>query len=98
MFTDTRGNPIRKSNLRRRSFEPLLKKAQVSRCRLHDLRHTAATLHLRSGTHPRVVQEMLGHSNVVITMATYSHVLPTMQRESAARLDAFITEGTVRAE
>lgn len=106
VFTDTEGGLIRKSNLRRRSFEPLLelralrerlRKQGVAedalpkplpRIRFHDLRHTAATLALKEGVHPKVVQEMLGHSQIAVTLDTYSHVLPTMQKEAAAKIDA----------
>lgn len=88
VFTDTQGGPIRKSGLRRRSFEPLLKKAGLPRIRFHDLRHTAATLALGEGVHPKIVQEMLGHSQIAITLDTYSHVLPSMQKEAAAKMDA----------
>ena len=52
--------------------------------RLYDLRHTAATLRLVNGEHPKVVQEMLGHASITLTLDTYSHVLPGMQEESAA--------------
>ena len=55
--------------------------------RLHDLRHTAATLQLQQGTHPRIVQEMLGHSSIALTLGTYSHVTGTMQRDAADELD-----------
>ena len=54
---------------------------------MHDLRHTWATLALRAGVHPKVVQERFGHANIAITMATYSHVLSDMQ-ESAAEMVA----------
>lgn len=94
IFTDTEGHPVRKSNLRRRSFGPLLKRAGLPRLRLHDLLHTAASLHLAQGTHPRVVQEMLGHSNIGITLSTYSHVLPSLQREAAGRMDALLASPT----
>ncbi len=90
VFTDTAGNPLRRSNIRRRSFEPLLRKAGIPRIRLHDLRHTAATLHLLNGTHPSVVQKMLGHSKVGITLDVYSHVLPSMGQEAAERMDALL--------
>lgn len=53
VFCDTEGGPIRKSNLCRRSFQPLLKRAALPRIRFHDLRHTAATLLLAEGIHPR---------------------------------------------
>jgi integrase len=51
--------------------------------RLHDLRHTHATLALQQGVHPRVVQERLGHANVGITLGTYSHVSPAMDASAA---------------
>ncbi|MGH2855666.1 MAG: site-specific integrase, partial [Solirubrobacteraceae bacterium] len=60
LFPDRRGGPIRKSNLRRKSFEPLLKKAGLPHIRFHDLRHTSATLLLLQEVHPKVVQERLG--------------------------------------
>lgn len=51
--------------------------------RFHDIRHTHATILLRAGVHPKIVMERLGHSNITTTMETYSHVLPTMQKEAA---------------
>ncbi|HKV44302.1 MAG TPA: site-specific integrase, partial [bacterium] len=89
VFCDTHGGPVRKSNLVRRSFLPLIKRAGLPRIRFHDLRHTAATLLLLQGVHPKVVQERLGHSQISVTLDTYSHVLPSMGREAAAKLDAF---------
>jgi integrase len=90
VFTDMNGGPVRRENLRRRSFEPLLRRAGIPRIRLHDLRHTYATLNLAAGTHPKVVQQALGHANINITLQTYSHVLPTLGREAADRLDAIL--------
>jgi len=58
--------------------------------RFHDLRHTAATLMLSAGVHPKVVSEMLGHSSVAITLDRYSHVVPTMQEEAALRIDQLL--------
>lgn len=88
VFCETQGGPVRKSNLVRRSFLPLLRRAGLPRIRFHDLRHTAATLLLLQGVHPKVVQERLGHSQISVTLDTYSHVLPSMGREAAARLDS----------
>ncbi len=65
----------------------LLKKAGLPDVRFHDLRHSAATLLLSKGVHPKVVQEILGHSEISMTMDIYSHVLPTMQREAMDRLN-----------
>ena len=55
---------------------------------LHGLRHTWATLALQMDVHPRVVQERLGHSNIAITLQTYSHVLPIMHDAAAATVAA----------
>ena len=70
------------------AFHKALKNAGLPTIRQHDMRHTAATLMLAEGVHVKVVSEMLGHSNINLTQSTYQHVLPTMQREAADRLDA----------
>jgi len=88
MFTSEVGTPLHKSSLRIRSFNPILDKAGLPRIRFHDLRHTAATLLLAQGVHPKLVQEQLGHSQISLTLDTYSHVLPAMQREVASKMDA----------
>jgi integrase len=69
---------------------------RVSAIRFHDLGHTAATLLLAQGVHPKVVQERLGHAQIAMTLDTYSHVLPSMQRDAADKLDALF-EGRVGA-
>ena len=56
----------------------------------HDLRHTCATLLLTKGVHPKVVQELLGHSNISITLDTYSHILPNLQREASRAMEDLI--------
>jgi integrase len=86
VFRDTQGGPVRRSNFHRRCFKPLLERAGLEDMRFHDLRHTAATLMLASGEHPKVVQETLGHSTISMTIDTYSHIMPTMQREAADRM------------
>jgi len=83
-FATTTGTIINPSNLRTRSFKPLLEHAGLRSIRFHDLRHTCATLLLSSNVNPKIVSEMLGHASIAITLDTYSHVLPTMQ-ESAIR-------------
>jgi integrase len=70
----------------RRSFEPLMKRADMPRIRFHDLRHTFASLMLADLQHPKVVQEMLGHSQIGLTLDTYSHVMPSMKRDAVRRL------------
>jgi integrase len=74
----------------RTSFPALIVRADVPRIRFHDLRHSAATLLLGQGVHPKIVSEMLGHSTIAITLDLYSHVTPTMQRDAAAVLDAVL--------
>jgi integrase len=72
--------------LARRLNATLPKDQQLPVIRLHDLRHTAATLILANGEHPRIVQERLGHSDVSMTLNRYSHVTESMQRDAADRL------------
>jgi integrase len=55
---------------------------------VHDFRHTAASTHLRDNQHPKVVQELLGHSTFSLTMNTYSYLMPSMTLEAADRMDA----------
>jgi integrase len=93
VFTNEIGGPIDAGNLRTRSFQHLLQRAGLPRVRFHDLRHTAATLMLGRGIHPKVVSEMLGHSQIAITLDLYSHVTPTMQREAAQAMDELLGAG-----
>jgi integrase len=71
-------------------FKRELGKAGLPRIRIHDLRHTAATLLLTRGVHPKVVQDMLGHSTVTLTLDTYSQVTPTLHKEAAEHMDALL--------
>jgi len=66
----------------------LLRRAGLpERTRFHDLRHTCATLLLKKGVHPKLVQELLGHATISITLDTYSHVLPGMGDAAAGAMD-----------
>ena len=85
VFPGPRGDLWRPDNFGA-ACHKVFKRAELS-CRLHDLRHTQATLLLQQGVHPKVVQERLGHANVSITLDIYSHVAPHMQEEAAARID-----------
>jgi integrase len=79
-------------NLTARSFKPILERAGLPRnVRLHDIRHTCATLLLGKGVHPTIVQELLGHATIAITLDTYSHVLPTMQDEAVIAMDSALS-------
>ncbi len=88
VFPNTLGRLINPANLLTRSFRPLLERAGLPRMRCHDLRHTAATLLLDQGVHPKIVSEMLGHSTMSITLDLYSHVTPSMQEQAAQALDS----------
>jgi integrase len=96
VFCDVSGGLLRRSNFIRRQWRELLKSANEKmpddrkiplRFRFHDLRHTAAALRLAQGDHPKVVQELLGHSKIGVTLDLYSHVMPSLQDESAERMD-----------
>jgi integrase len=91
VFCDSCGGWLRKSNYLRNVFRPLLQRAGVPRRRFHDLRHTSASLLLGLGVHQKVIQERLGHSTISVTMDTYGHVAPTLQREAAAKLDGLFS-------
>ena len=67
-----------------------LERWKLPRIRLHDLRHTWATLALQAGVHPKVVSERLGHAGIAITLDVYSHVTPDMQADAAATVAALL--------
>src|SRR5262249_386584 len=105
-FCATDGGFLRKSNFECRSFECVLKRAEdqafeeaarlgvdpalLPDIRFHDLRHTCATLLLLADVNLKVVSEWLGHRSIEITLNTYSHVLPTMQKGAAAKMQALL--------
>jgi integrase len=96
LFPSSLGTPMDPSNMYK-DFNDSLKKAGLPDIRFHDLRHTAAILMLQQGTHPKIVQERLGHSNISLTMDTYSHVLPSMQEEAAEKMDEILVPIEVSA-
>lgn len=70
-----------------RAFAHFVRDAELPHLTFHGLRHAHATLMLSAGVHPKVVSERLGHSNIAITMDTYSHVLPDLQEAAAEAID-----------
>ena len=74
------------------AFGALACQSNLSHVRFHDLRHTHATQFLKQGVHPKIVSERLGHSNIGITLDTYSHVLPGMQDDAVSIFNASLTE------
>jgi integrase len=88
-FRTPSGQPISADYLARH-FRSTLDLAGVPRLRLYDLRHSAATIALAAGVSPKVVSEQLGHSSTAFTLDAYAHVLPHMQDEAAARVEAML--------
>ena len=90
VFTTPIGTPIGTHSLHR-MFKTILRGAGLPDIRYHDLRHTAATLLLAQGVAPRTIMETLGHSQIGLTLNTYGHVVPTLQREAAAKMNEILT-------
>jgi len=87
VFCTGKGTLINPTNLRKRSFVPLLQRAGLPSMTFHQLRHTAATILLLKNVNPKVVSEMLGHATIAITLDTYSHVLPDIQHSAVAAME-----------
>jgi integrase len=84
VFITSIGTPVDPANLLD-DFKRILKKVCLPEIRFHDLRHSAASLSLALNVHPRVVMELLGHSQISLTMNTYSHVVPDLLRDAVPR-------------
>jgi integrase len=97
LFVDTEGGYVRLSNLRPKSFQPILRRAGLPKIRLYDLRHTCATLLLLADVPAKIVSERLGHASITITLDTYSHVLPSMQERAAAMMSKILGYQTDQA-
>lgn len=86
VFPSERGTPLEPRNLHRH-FKIALKRAGLPETtRFHDLRHSCATFLIAQGVHPRVVMEILGHSQISLTMNTYGHVQPETQRDATSKV------------
>lgn len=105
VFPSTTGTKLHPSNFRRRIYYPLLERADLGHyegkgeqrkfvplVHFHDLRHTFATALLEAGVHPKIVQEILGHSTINVTLDTYSHAVPSMQKEAVQILERLFGE------
>ena len=92
VFTKETGEPWHPQMVSR-SFAQAIAAAKLPAIRLHDLRHTHATLALQAGIHPKVVSERLGHATISITLDTYSHAIPAMQEEAAAQIAELVFAG-----
>ena len=90
VFTSRHGTPLNRHNVTR-DFQALLKRNGLPRQRFHDLRHACASLLLAQNVQPRDLMEILGHSQISLTMNTYSHVMPAALKEAANRMDSILT-------
>jgi integrase len=86
VFTDTNGQPVHPHAISQ-AFERIAVRAGLPLIRLHDIRHTHATLLAQAGVHPKVVSERLGHANAKFTIETYQHVMPGMQADAAVVIE-----------
>jgi integrase len=89
VFASTIGTPMEPRNLNR-TFDALLENAKLPKIRFHDMRHSCATMLLSQGVPQRTLMEILGHSQISLTMNTYSHVLPEMTRAAVSVMDAIL--------
>lgn len=97
IVTDESGEPLKPTMLTD-AWLRLLERIDLPRIRFHDLRHTHATQLLAAGIHPKIASERLGHSTIGITLDLYSHVMPGMQADAAAQIDAMIRRATKSTE
>jgi integrase len=89
VFPSLLGGPIDPARVNE-SLHTALHKANLPRLRVHDLRHTAATLLLEEGAHPKVVQDLLGHSTIAMTLDLYSHVTPRLQQQAVSKMQGLV--------
>ena len=89
VFCREDGDPLHPDRISK-VFAAHVRTSALPRIRLHDLRHTHATLALTAGVHPKVVSERLGHASVTITLDTYSHASPAIDSDAAAKVAALI--------
>ena len=91
VFTNLSGGPIEPGNVNA-NLSRLLADAGLPRIRVHDLRHTTATALLEASAHPKLVQDLLGHSTIAVTLDTYSHVAPALHQRAAAQLQELLVK------
>jgi integrase len=87
VFTSPTGDPIRRTNFRRRAWIPATETAGLDGVRFHDLRHTHAAALIAQGEHPKLISERLGHSSIRVTFDVYGHLMPGMDADAADRMD-----------
>ncbi len=96
IFCRLDGKPLRPNTVTH-AWNVLAIRAGIKVIRLHDARHTHASLMLKAGTHPKIVQKRLGHSSIMMTLDTYSHVAPGLQEAAAEKFDSMVPRRENRA-
>ncbi|MFH1032078.1 MAG: site-specific integrase, partial [Chloroflexota bacterium] len=94
VFSHLDGSPLRPDSVTH-AWVKLVRRCNLRGVRLHDARHTHATLMLKQGIHPKIVQERLGHAGIAITLDLYSHVVPGLQEAAARKFDDLLAENPV---
>ena len=94
VFTQEGGKPINPPSVSK-DFASIVRKAELPHLTFHGLRHAHATLALTAGINPKIVSERLGHSNIAVTMDTYSHVLPGMQEAAAQAVEDLLARARI---
>ena len=89
VFSHYDGSPLLPNSVTH-AWIKLVRRCGLKGIRLHDTRHTHASLLLKQGVHPKIVQERLGHGSIQITLDTYSHVAPGLQQAAAAKFDDIV--------
>jgi integrase len=92
VFSQFDGKPLLPNTVTH-AWIKLVRRNGLGNIRLHDARHSHASLMLKQGTHPKIVQERLGHTSIAITLDTYSHVAPGLQEAAANRFDELVNPG-----
>jgi len=90
VFSGVNGKPLLPGTVSH-GWTKLVNRVGLNNVRLHDARHSHASLMLKQGTHHKIVQERLGHASIQITLDTYSHVAPRLQEAAAARFDKMVS-------
>jgi integrase len=89
VFISYNGSPLNPDTVTH-AFAKVIKRAGLKNIRMHDLRHTHASLMLKQGIHPKIVQERLGHATISTTLDIYSHTVPGLQAAAAAGFDSIL--------
>ncbi|HET7489283.1 MAG TPA: site-specific integrase [Acidimicrobiales bacterium] len=97
VFVAPEGGPLRRDLFHKRIFRPAVEQAGLpARLRVHDLRHTCASLLIDLGAHPKVIQEWLGHKSITVTIDVYGHLFPSLSEALAERLDELFRQAADR--